>query len=64
MLRSTIQARIEYTDEDLLQGIGRYMKRLKNNGFYGILEIQFQDGQVVLIRKQESFKPSSFLVVE
>lgn len=47
---------------DLLEGIGRFLGELSSERFYGVVEIQFVDGEMVLVRKQESIKPSMFLV--
>ncbi len=34
------------------------LKKLDQGRFYGSLEIKFEAGKVVLIRKSESFKPT------
>lgn len=49
---------------DLIQGIQRYLNKLNEEKFYGVIELQFQCGELVLLRKQESIKPSVLLIVE
>jgi hypothetical protein len=38
--------------------IGDLLKELERNRFYGSLEVKFESGKVVLIRKSETFKPT------
>lgn len=47
--------------QNLLDGLYKFMLNLSRDKFYGVLEIQFVDGQIVLVRKEESFKPVIFL---
>lgn len=49
---------------DILQGINKFLTELSDERFYGVVEFQFQDGELILIRKQESFKPKFLVVVE
>lgn len=49
---------------EVLEGLEKFVLNLSNERFYGVLELQFQDGELILIRKQESFKPSFLVVVE
>lgn len=51
-------------DSNLIEGVGRFLRDLSVNEFYGVVEIQFVGGEIILVRKQESFKPQAFLVVE
>jgi hypothetical protein len=36
-----------------------FLKRLRDQGFYGKVEIAFQAGDVVTIRQEACFKPNS-----
>ncbi len=49
---------------ETLQGIATYIQKLSKERFYGILELQFQDGEFILLRKQETIKPNFLVVVE
>lgn len=51
-------------DKDLIFGVGEYLSKLSDERFYGVIEIQYQDGQIILVRKQETFKPNMFVLVE
>ena len=57
----SVVQRAASTNEDVVVGVSQFLSRLSNDGFYGIVEIQFQDGHIILVRKQESLKPSQFL---
>ena len=46
---------------DPLPGLTQYLLGLAEDGFYGVVEVQYQEGEIVLVRKQESFKPSFFV---
>lgn len=61
-----IQVQIERRspDRNMAEGIKRFLERLSGDGFFGVVQIQYVDGEIVLVRKEESFKPSAFLVVE
>lgn len=49
---------------EVLNGLEKFVLNLSKERFYGILELQFQDGEIILVRKQETFKPSFLVVVE
>lgn len=51
-------------NRSIVEGLGRFFCRLSNEQFFGVVEVQFQEGEIVLVRKQESFKPAKFLSVE
>ncbi len=36
------------------------LRRLEQNQFYGSIELKFEAGHVVLVRKTETIKPSSY----
>ena len=42
------------------QMIIKMIRELDRNRFYGSLEIKFESGRVVLVRKTETIKPSSY----
>jgi len=48
----------------MLPGLSRFIQSLMQDGFYGTVEIQFVEGEIVVVRKQETFKPAAFLLVE
>ena len=39
--------------------IGDLLRELERNRFYGSLEVKFEAGQVVLVRKTETIKPTA-----
>lgn len=59
-----IEVRVRKNDASLLEGVRRYLAQLMQEQFYGTIEIQFMNGEIVVVRKQETFKPAAFLVVE
>lgn len=59
-----VRVRVQGIDDSLAEGMKQYIQRLRVDGFYGVLEIQFNEGDIVLVRKQETLKPSAFLAVE
>lgn len=59
-----IQIHVRATDASVLEGLKRYLTNLTDDQFFGVIEIQFVNGEIALVRKQESFKPAAFLVVE
>lgn len=61
MIQVVVQPRKH--DDNLINALGRYMGQLSQENFFGVLEISFQAGEIVLVRKQESFKPAVFLGV-
>lgn len=60
----TISVTFKNLDSSPVHGIARYMERLSGDRFFGVLQIQYVDGEIVLVRKEESFKPAAFMVVE
>ncbi len=48
----------------VLEGIEKFIVNLSRDRFYGVVELQFQDGELILVRKQETFKPNFLVVVE
>ena len=48
-------------NDKLVDGLSIFLKDLSRTGFYGVVEVQFVDGQIVLVRKEESFKPAIFV---
>lgn len=50
------------TNADVVVGVSQFLSDLSQVKFFGIIEIQFQDGNIILVRKQESLKPSQFLL--
>ena len=47
---------------EALEGLTKFLFELGGAGFYGSVEIQYQGGEIVLVRKMESFKPAVFVV--
>lgn len=39
-----------------------YLEKLSREGFYGNVEIQFSNGQVVLVREAKTLKPEFFVI--
>lgn len=64
MNRIEIRLRSGDNGAAIAEGVMRYILKLRNEEFYGTLEIHFQGGEVVLGRKQESMKPAFFLLAE
>lgn len=48
----------------IIHGVAQYLGKLMTEEFYGVVQVQFQKGEIVLVRKEESFKPQIFLVYE
>ncbi len=49
-------------DTDLIvDNFTTFLKDLSRSGFYGTVEIQFINGEFVLFRKVETFKPAVFM---
>lgn len=48
----------------VINGVERLLLKLSQDKFYGNVELMFQDGEIVLIRKQESIKPGLLVIVE
>jgi len=48
----------------VLEGLEKFVLNLSKDRFFGIVELQFQDGEIILVRKQETIKPSFLIVVE
>jgi len=38
--------------------IDKYVRQAEENRLWGMLQFDFQDGQVTLIRREETFKPT------
>ena len=53
---------VKNTLMETVSGIARFIFKLCREGSYAVIEIQINDGDIILVRKQESFKPSAFLV--
>lgn len=49
---------------DNLERVKQYLGKLSKDRFYGVVELQFQDGELILIRKQESIKPGFLVIME
>lgn len=48
-------------NEQLVDGLSLFLKDLSRTGFFGVVEVQFVDGQIILVRKEETFKPAIFV---
>lgn len=46
---------------DVVPGLAQYLQELGQMRFFGVVEVQYQDGEIVLVRKSESLKPAFFL---
>lgn len=46
------------------EGIDKFLVKLSDEGFFGTVELQFHGGELILVRKQETFKPNFLVVVE
>ena len=42
-----------------MNNVVEFLKRLRDQGFYGKVEIAFQAGDIVTIRQEACFKPNS-----
>lgn len=51
----------EDLNQNIVDGITNFLKNLAGSRFFGTVEIQFVDGQIVVVRKEETFKPVIFL---
>lgn len=49
--------------EMLAANVGNYLIELARKKFYGEVRVKFEAGEVMIVRKEESFKPHVFLVV-
>lgn len=47
--------------EKVIDSLGLFLKDLSRSGFYGTVELQFVSGELILVRKEETFKPVVFL---
>jgi hypothetical protein len=52
--------RTREADECVLLSVRRLISALQQQGFFGTLELKFEGGAVVLLRKTENIKPSSY----
>ena len=41
----------------MIQDISEFARELEKSHFYGSLELKYEDGRLVLIRKTETFRP-------
>ena len=49
-------------DEDrILDNLNLFLKDLSRNNFYGTVELQFVNGELVLVREEKTYKPVVFL---
>lgn len=44
----------------MLQDLVAYLSRLARERFYGSVEIKYEDGRVVLVKVNRTFKPEDF----
>lgn len=51
-------------NQDLLDGISVFLRKLSSEHFFGVVEISFQDGNPIIVRKEETFKPVIFLTIK
>lgn len=56
--------RAETANSDNVERVCRYIYSLHEDGFFGDLNIKFQDGEIVIVNKQESIKPNFLVIVE
>jgi len=49
---------------DNIQTVCNFLFQLSNEKFYGDLNLKFQNGEIVLVKKEESFKPAYLVVVQ
>lgn len=49
---------------DNVQRVCNFLYQLSGEKFYGDLNLKFQNGEIVLVNKQESFKPNFLVIVE
>ncbi len=47
----------ETLQENLIDKLGVYLKDLSSTGFYGVVELQFLNGELILVREEKTFKP-------
>lgn len=45
----------------LIDNLAMFLKDLSRSGFYGTVELQFVNGEFILMRKEETYKPVFFL---
>ena len=50
-----------FDQNNLIDKVAVFLKDLSRNEFFGTVEIQFINGELVLVRKEETFKPVAFL---
>ena len=56
-----MERRVGERRADPLPGLTEYLLELSQVRFFGVVEVQYQDGEIVLVRKSESLKPAFFL---
>lgn len=49
-------------NEQVIDGLSIFLKDLSRSGFFGVVEVQFVDGQISIVRQEETFKPAFFLI--
>ncbi len=49
---------------DNIERVCNFLFQLKQEKFFGDLNLKFQDGEIVLVNQQRSFKPNFLVVVE
>ena len=45
----------------VIDKVGMFLKDLSSSGFYGVVELQFVNGELVLVREEKTYKPVYFL---
>lgn len=51
-------------DGAIAQGINVYLMNLSKEHFFGTVEVQFSDGEIILMRKTETIRPALLLIVK
>lgn len=49
---------------DNIQRVCNFLYQMSSEKFYGDLNLKFQNGEIVLVKKEESFKPAYLVIVE
>lgn len=49
---------------DNIERVSKFLNQLSRDRFYGVVELQFQEGELILVRKQETIKPGLLVIIE
>lgn len=52
---------MQVLEDKVIDNLATFLKDLSRSCFYGTVELQFINGELVLVRKEETFKPVVFL---